>query len=151
MRPDETEEPGVKKRDRCIARLIAGGSAYHQVAAKLGISRATVARRAGLPEVKRLVDQVRDQLTSAMLGVLVKNGKRAARVLVELAESGTPRDHVRLTAAGKVIDSVLKVREQTDLIRRVEELQTTLALVQDNAKQIDSNTARPDGVQGRGH
>jgi predicted transcriptional regulator len=126
MAPDDTETPGVDgldSRDARLAALVAAGKTYEEAGAELGVSKSTVARAARDPEFRRAVDAIREHAIEAGLGVLCSAFAAAAGELARLVREGTPADAIRLGAARTVIESVLKVRDQVEVIRRLNDLE----------------------------
>jgi hypothetical protein len=128
MTPDDGQNPGVAfdgldPRDSRLAVLVAAGKTYREAGAELGVSESTVYRAARNPLFRRAVDECRGHAVEAGLGLLCEAFAAAARELARLVREGTPADAIRLGACRTVIESVLKVRDQTEVIRRIEELE----------------------------
>jgi hypothetical protein len=129
MARDSKKTPRVDltPRERQVAALIAAGSTHAEAAAVIGRSAHTVSRLAIRADVRQAIDGIRHSAIEAGLGKLCEGFRSAVDVLVTLTANGTPADSIKLGAARAVVDSVLKVREQVELARRIAALESERA------------------------
>ena len=110
----------LNARDRQIAALVAAGQTYGETATRLGLSERTVCRAMSRDAVRKLVDSIRDERVSAVVGTLGELSGTAAATLQGLMESGTQA--VKLGAARAVFDYLIRGREHAQLAREIAEL-----------------------------
>ena len=120
MRQDVTSE-----KDVILALALASGDTTSGAAAKAGVCRATVSRRLGDPEFRRLVSEFRNEVVAESLGKMAANMTRAADTLAALL--AVDDDKVRLRTARAVISLGMRLRDSVDLNDRIRELENELA------------------------
>jgi predicted DNA-binding protein (UPF0251 family) len=94
-----------------------------EAAKALGISRATLYRHLREPHIKAAYEDVRRAKIEDATGALQHEAEAAVSILATIAaDPGIPA-HVRVTAAGKILDLALQAYELDGLAVRIEQLE----------------------------
>jgi hypothetical protein len=112
---------GKKDCDDKLLLALAAGMTVPGAAAQAGCSERTVRRRLADPDFQARVRRVRADMLDRAAGALSAASVKAAAALAKLLDSD--KEPVVLGAARVLLDSVLKVREQTELERRLAALE----------------------------
>jgi hypothetical protein len=103
---------------------LAHGASVEAAAKAAGISRATVYRRLKEPAFRKQVDDARAEIVSRAVARLSSTSVEAADALRRLLYSDM--DFARLAAARAILELGAKLREQHDLLSRIEALEEQL-------------------------
>ena len=103
-----------------------GGKTLAAAAQAARISESTARRIVGQPRFRQALSDGRGRAIEETVTVLSGQATRAAQVLVELAE-GASQEHVRLSAATRVLELALKARDQLDIEQRLASLEAAQA------------------------
>jgi len=110
---------------QALALALAEGASVKDAAAACGVGTRTAYRWcAEDPDFRRLVEALRQELFAQACGRLCKSAALAADTLGKLL--GARNQKVRLAAAKAVLQAAPKLREATDLSRRLDELEERL-------------------------
>lgn len=114
-----------ENRER-LAVLLAAGETVAGAAREMDVPTPTAYRWSRQPDVVSRVKELQNEATSRSVNLLKKTLENSVRVLVEIMEdAGTPPS-VRVSAAGKLLDSSLKSIEIADVLARLEEVERRL-------------------------
>jgi hypothetical protein len=133
----------LRGRERELSALLAAGCRHRVAAKKLGVNQRTVDRYAVRADVKQMVREIRDRAASAAVGVLTEAMTYAARELLRLMRSGS--EGVRLGACRTVLEYGIRVREHTELARRVAELENDADEPADASAALGADAGEPAG------
>jgi molybdenum-dependent DNA-binding transcriptional regulator ModE len=126
------------KSDR-LALGVAGGMSLKQAAATAKIPYRTAWRLAQAATFKGRVNELRNEFVTQSLGRLTISMSRATITLVNLLHSADER--VQLSAASRIIDHALAVRQAAEIEQRLAEIEQQLA---DGAVSSNTPTAIPN-------
>ena len=136
---------GRHAADEHLAAHLAAGLTLAQAAAKAGVSVRTARRRQKLPEFRRRVDELKAEAVGRAVSILGRSMTGAAAVLAQLLRSADEK--TQLHAAKEIIGLGLKARQQTDLERRMDELEAAL---RGDGNSEFGDTTDPAGATGAG-
>jgi transposase-like protein len=108
-----------------VAVALASGATTAAAAKKGGVCERTVRSWMSQPRFRARVDRLRGEAVSSAVALLSKDMVSAAQVLKKLMRS--QREDVRLRAARAVLELGVRLRDEEELRRRVEELERRLA------------------------
>jgi hypothetical protein len=120
--PNRTPAATIEK----FAIAVASGKSVSAASRQLGVSGVTGKRWAARPEFQSTVEAIRKQVISQAVGTLTAGAVKASRTLVELLHK-SKSDDVRLRAAKQILEGLLVIREGTELLDRLVELEARLA------------------------
>jgi hypothetical protein len=129
MRPQGDTAMPYKTPEAQVERLavqVASGMSVCAASRKLGISERAGKRWSAKPEFQSTVEAIRKQVISQAVGTLTAGAVKASRTLVELLHK-SKSDDVRLRAAKQILEGLLVIREGTELLDRLVELEARLA------------------------
>ncbi len=112
-----------------VAELAALGWSIRDACEELGLSYDTVCKQTGRkanPEFQRMVSQIRTERTEALAGKALKAAELAVVQLDAIAQTAE-KDSDRVSACGKILDKVLTFAENSELRRRIDELEQAAA------------------------
>jgi hypothetical protein len=115
---------GRREADELLAAHLAGGLTLTQAAEKAGVAERTARRRAKEPAFRRRVEELKAEAVGRAVGVLGRSMTGAAVELAKLLKSADEK--TRLQAAREIIGLTLRARQQTELERRMAELEDAL-------------------------
>jgi hypothetical protein len=115
---------GRREADELLAAHLAGGLTLTQAAEKAGVAERTARRRAKEPTFRRRVEELKAEAVGRAVGVLGRSMTGAAVELAKLLKSADEK--TRLQAAREIIGLTLRARQQTELERRMTELEDAL-------------------------
>ena len=136
---------GRREAAEVLAAHLAAGLTHAQAAERAGVGERTARRRLKDPRFRKRVDDLKAEAVGRAVSILGRSMTGAAVELAKLLKS--PDEKTRLQAAKEIIGLTLKARQQTDLERRMDELEATLR------GEIDGDTgdtADPAGATGAG-
>lgn len=107
-----------------LVLALAHGASAEAAAKAAGISRATVYRRLKEPAFRKQVDDARAEIVARAVAKLSSASTEAADALRRLLYSDM--DFARLAAARAILELGAKLREQHDLLSRIEALEEQL-------------------------
>ena len=116
---------GTAQQREAAALSLACGQTIKEAAAAAATTERSVYRWASEPEFQQRVEALRDGLVNQAAGALVGNVTEAVNVLKALLTSAS--EDIRMKAADKLLAHTVRVRELTELARRLEELEKLLA------------------------
>ena len=126
--PPEGADSGgeaLKPKQEAAALSIASGSTIEEAAKAVSAGARTVKTWLTDPAFTARVSALRAELTSQALGKLTAAACRAADTLTELLEVDSPQ--VRLGAARAILDSMIRTREQVEIVTRLDALERRAA------------------------
>ena len=106
---------------------LAGGSTVVDAAATANVSEATAHRRLREVDFRRQVDEARAELLGAAMARLSAASTRAVTTLADLLAAES--ESVRLGAARSILDVALRWREQDELARRLDNVESWIEAV----------------------
>ncbi len=109
-------------RDERLAAALAAGATYHDAAASSGHSLRTAKRRGADPDFAAYVDGLRRDVAKRVARRLGELADRACDTLGDLLSSAEPAP-TRHAAARTILDAGAKLREQAELVERIEALE----------------------------
>jgi hypothetical protein len=112
------------KQDRA-AVLLASGLPIRDAANQVGAGERTVHTWLEDEKFTRLIDRYRAKLIGETLGKLIGAATQAVQALVDCLGS-QESDSVKVRAALGILDQVIRIREATDIERRLSELESRL-------------------------
>lgn len=120
--PDGTPPRG----DTALVIALASGATPAEAAERAGISRRTAYRRLDDPLFRARVQEERDILVKATLGRLTDASLAAADTLRSIASDIEMPATTRITAAKAILETGARLREQADLVERLDRLEYQL-------------------------
>lgn len=124
--PETSQNAPLPAGGWCAAALgIASGQSVAAAARAAGVHQKTVARWMRRPHFKALVDGIRSEMIQATLGKLLAVNGQAVDTMLSLLES--KQDQVRMSAASKLVDLSLRVRQAVEVDRRLGEIENDFA------------------------
>ena len=108
---------GQRKTDATFITALACGASVEAAARKAGMSERTAYRRLAEPAFRDRVTQARADTAQRLSNLLTAAGLEGVKTLVTLQDASYPPP-VRLRAAEATVELGLKLREESDLIRR---------------------------------
>jgi len=123
MKQDETSRG---QKERLLIALLAGKT-LDEAASDAGVSRATAWRWRQGPKFKSRLEQARDEVLRAGLDRVVAGVAQAVATLTRNLNCGTPA--AENAAAGKLLDTALKFKEQLELVGRLDALEARMEML----------------------
>jgi hypothetical protein len=133
---------GKRDRDGLIIIALAGGASYADAARVGRVSKATVARRMAEPAFRAKVFEEREKAIDQVRGLLVDGSIAAVRSILLLAQEAVS-ESVRLAAASRVLDLVLRRRPGFDTFTTQEVSALVLQLVELSVARIPEEQQEP--------
>jgi AcrR family transcriptional regulator len=127
--------PRRGRADGALVVALARGATVAEAAAEAGVSERTVFRRLQRDDFQRQVFDARRAMFEQASGALAASFTDAVSTLVELL--GSQLDHVRLSAASRIMEWGSKVFETSELAARVAALED----------RLESSDAKPPGLR----
>lgn len=106
-----------------VVVALAGGSTWAAAASAAGCSVRHVARLASDLDVKRRVTEARGVILDRAMGTAADRLSGAVGVLAEVMGDTTAPPAARVSAAAKLIDAVLRLRDELDTEQRLARLE----------------------------
>jgi hypothetical protein len=122
----EEETDGLSPTEARFVTLSASGEPMDSMAAELGVCSRTLRRWKKRPEVASAIAELTRESMSVAKSTLANAANKAARELVDLAESATP-DASRVSAARAILEHAEKFVELAQISDRLSELELRLA------------------------
>jgi len=116
---------GRRQTDATFIAALACGASVEQAARKAAISERTAYRRLADPAVQQRVAQARADTAQRLSGMLTAAGLEGVKTLVTLQDAAYPAA-VRLRAAEATVELGLKLREESSLGQRFDQLEQAL-------------------------
>ncbi len=123
-----TNPDSAQDVDEALVELLAAGRTHTEAGATVGRSAKFVQRRLRSGDLQRRVVQRRAERLDEVVGRLGNSVHLAVDVMVAELEADRPAD--RLRAAGLLIASLVKVRDQAHIDNTIAELRSELDAVQ---------------------
>jgi predicted ArsR family transcriptional regulator len=117
---------GLSVKDDLLLQAILRGNSQIEAAAASGLSERTVRRHLADPAFKAALRAARDESVRRTSDALADGAARAVATLSALMDDATAPPAVRRTAARDLIQLSHRMRDQVDVIERLEELETAL-------------------------
>jgi hypothetical protein len=117
---DEASSPWSPKQER-LAVLIAGGKSIKSAAAEVECGERTAHDWLADRRYRSFVAGLRGRMLDEAVGTLAAATAAAAVALRGLLEDGN--SHVRLRAALGILEGAVRLREHTEILERLEELE----------------------------
>ena len=118
---------GKRGSDAHLVAALAAGASVPAAARAGGVSEATVYRRLREPAFRRQVDEARAEMLGRALARLSATCSRAATTLADLLAAES--ESVRLGAARSILDVALRWREQDELARRLDNIESWIEVL----------------------
>ena len=118
---------GRQSADDVVATALACGATAEVAAQRAGVSRRTVNRRLVNPEFRKRIQEMRADMVERTTAMFTAAGIESAKNLLELQKNSAPFA-VRLGASRAVIELGAKLRENSDLEKRLQALEEQLLL-----------------------
>ncbi len=125
---DRGRHRGRAGADGALVTALAVGATVEQAAERAGVSAWTVHRRLTDADFKRRVDDARAELLGQAMARLSATATAAVTTLAALLDDGVP-PAVRLGAARSILDVALRWREQDELARRLDNVESWIEVV----------------------
>lgn len=122
---------GRQSADDVVATALACGATAEVAAQRANVSRRTVNRRLANPEFRKRIQELRSDMVERTTAMLTAAGMESAKNLLELQKRDAPFA-VRLGASRSVIELGAKLRETTELEKRLQSLEEQLILNANN-------------------
>ena len=116
--------PEPNARQEAVAVLMASGATAAAAAKRAGVGERTVKTWMAGQALPARIDQLRGELTSQALGVLIRGMTGAAGVLVEIATDDGQPAQVRVRAASEILNRAMQLRDVAELARRLDALES---------------------------
>ena len=116
---------GRKNADERLLQALACGATVEQAAQAAGISARTAHRRLKDPVFQQRLAAARDDIVQRTANMLTGGAMEAIKTLLALQHTDMP-PAVRLGAARTVLELGLKLRESSDLTKRIAELEAQM-------------------------
>ena len=113
--------------DAALVTALAVGATIEQAAERAGVSPRTAHRRLAEPEFRARVDEARAELLGRALARLQATCTSAVTTLADLLTAES--ESVRLGAARSILDVALRWREQDELARRLDNVESWIEAV----------------------
>lgn len=116
-------DPGYSMKQERLAALVASGASLRAAAASAKVGERTAYSWMADPQFRVHVARLRTRILDRVVGNLVRDALKARSTLRALVERG--QDPIKLRAAAKILDVVIKLRDHTEIDARlaaVEEL-----------------------------
>jgi hypothetical protein len=136
---------GRSQADAVLAGHLAAGLPFAQAAQKAGVSERTARRRLKVPAFRKQVEELKSEAVGRAVSILGRTMSSAAVELAKLLKSADEK--TRLQAAKEIIGLGLKARLQTDLERRMDDVEALLA---EDGSGERSGATGPGGKEGAG-
>jgi len=120
-------QQGKKRLDDQLLLLLACGATVEAAARSAGVSARTAYRRMEDPEFRRRLQKARDDMIERTSGVLTASSNEGVKALLTLVRD-SHSDAVRLGAARAILEMCMKVRELTELEKRITALEEQLLI-----------------------
>ena len=130
--------------DAALVTALAVGATVEQAAERAGVSARTVHRRLADAEFARRVDDARAELLGRAMARLSATATAAVTTLAALLEADVP-PAVRLGAARSILDLALRWREQDELARRLDNVESWIEVL-----DAESDTGKARAWRRRG-
>jgi transposase-like protein len=127
--PDESD--GLEPLQLRFIDLSASGTGMEEAARELGVCSRTLRRWKLRPQVATAIRNRTAESMALARAVLTAGANRAARELVDLAETAEP-DHARIAACVAVVSNATKLTEFSDLQTDLAEIRERLAAMPGN-------------------
>jgi hypothetical protein len=111
------------KTDHTLLLVLACGATVEQAAKQAHLSERTVYRRLADPAFKARLQQMRFDMVQRTSGTLTASGSEAVKTLLALMQPTVP-PNVRLGASRAILELGIKVREISDLDRRLADVES---------------------------
>jgi len=134
---------GRSQADAVLAGHLAAGLQITQAAKKAGVSERTARRRLKVPAFRKQVEELKSEAVGEAVSILGRSMSSAAVELAELLKSEDEK--TRLQAAKEIIGLGLKARLQTDLERRMDDVE---ALLTEDGSGGRASATDPGGEEG---
>jgi hypothetical protein len=112
---------GRRHADDRLAMQLAAGQTIQQAARSVHVSERTVHRRLADSQFQRLVTTLRGEMVNRATGRLSDDATKAVETLAALLSAKS--EPVRLGAARSILELGAKLRESTELERRIADLE----------------------------
>jgi hypothetical protein len=114
-----------QKAESVLIAALAGGSTIRDAASQAGVAESTVYRRLDDANFCRQVSEVRGEMLERAVGAMADASTKAAGKLKDLLDAES--EHVQLSAARSILELGVKLREATELEKRIAELEARAA------------------------
>jgi hypothetical protein len=116
---------GRSRADEALLAALASGATVERAAQRAQVSERTAYRRLANRDFLARVDRARGEMVARAVGHLAAGAASAAVALRKLLKSGS--DGVKLQAAKALLELGSRLRESTELERRLADLEARLA------------------------
>lgn len=127
MTQDDTGNLEFEKSDALLIAALAAGKSQDQAAKAAKVSRATVTRRLTDAAFRRAVQDAQGELVERAIGVLADAATAGAEKLKKLLNAQS--ETVQLGAARALIDSIVKLRDYSEIEKLKAEIAELKALM----------------------
>jgi formate dehydrogenase maturation protein FdhE len=120
-----TTTEAMQRRTKIIQQLMMG-STISDIATLLNITEGHVRRVLREPSTKARIKELDDETLRSVARRAATFGPSALTVLAQIMASKSETASARVSAAGRIIDAMLKVAELADLAERIDKLEDQL-------------------------
>lgn len=113
----------VRRSDKEIALSLIQSGSVRRTAEALGISERSVFARKKTQSFRNTYNELLDDMLSAVTGRLQAGALAAVNALIDIVCNTETNDQTRAHAAVSLLSNLLKFREATDIVRRLEALE----------------------------
>ena len=131
----EEELDGLSVQEARFVTLSASGESMDTMAATLGVCSRTLRRWKKRQGVAAAISDLTHESMAMAKSTLANAANRAARELVDLAESASP-DASRVSAARAILEHAEKFVEVAELVEQVAEIKAQLATLPGNHRRF---------------
>lgn len=117
----------IKAKDEKIIAALIANPTIRAAAAACAISETQIYARLRIPEFKLRYDEARRELLERNTAALQARLGAAIETMGEICTDAETAPQTRLNAADAIIRNSLKLTEQFDILRRLDELEKTLS------------------------
>lgn len=127
MMQNDAENAEFEKSDALLIAALAAGKSHDQAAKLAKVSRATVTRRLTDAAFRQAVQDAQGELVERAIGVLSESATAGAEKLRKLLSAKS--ETVQLGAAKALIDSIVKLRDHSEIEKLKAEIAELKALI----------------------
>ena len=115
--------PTTASRRQQVIELVASGLPPAAAAERAGVSLRAVRRYLADPSTRQALAAIRDERLRSLAGRALTEAGPALAILRAIAEDASSPPAARVSAAGRLLDTALRLAEGVDLAERVETLE----------------------------
>jgi transposase len=138
-----------KQVEALLVMLLAKGATVAQAARHAGVSERTVYRRRQQPEFQARIDAIQDETLQRVADLITKAAQEGIHSLVALQQDTTTPPSVRRAAARDILDLGPRLREDSNLEKRLAALENSLSVPSVSSDSVGPPPFGPSGKRRR--